>query len=118
MKRPRQVDFQRDTSMGLAPGGLMRQEIYADKFGIDAWDQANPSRCFVHILNSEQWQTATGKPPPANPEHPDTTWAEAVGWALLSGAVIGTARMLATRKAAEYYRHSTGHLPPKLEKVS
>lgn len=67
MKRPRQVDFQRDTSMGLAPGGLMRQEIYADKFGIDAWDQASPSRCFVHILNSEQWQTVTGKPTPGNP---------------------------------------------------
>lgn len=64
------------------------------------------------------WQLATGKPPPANPEHPDTTWAEAVGWALLSGAVVGTARMLATRKAAEYYRRSTGRLPPKMQDVS
>jgi hypothetical protein len=64
------------------------------------------------------WQIATGKPPPTNPEHPDTTWAEAVGWALLSGAIVGTARMLATRKAAEYYRRSTGHLPPKMQEVS
>jgi hypothetical protein len=64
------------------------------------------------------WQLTTGKPPPANPEHPDTTWAEAVGWAVLSGAVVGTARMLATRKAAAYYRRSTGHLPPKMHEVS
>lgn len=51
-------------SMGLAPGGLMRQEIYEDKYGYDAWDMSNSSRCFVHILNSTQWTTATGKPVP------------------------------------------------------
>jgi hypothetical protein len=64
------------------------------------------------------WQLSTGKPPPSNPEHPDTTWPEAVAWAVVSGALIGTARMLATRKAAEYYRRSTGHLPPKMREVS
>jgi hypothetical protein len=31
--------------------------------------------------------------------------------------VIGVARMLATRKAAEYYRNSTGHLPPDMADV-
>ncbi len=60
----------------------------------------------------------TGKNPPANPEAPDTSWAEAAGWALLSGAMMGLARMLATRKAASYYRRSTGHLPPGMEEVS
>jgi hypothetical protein len=64
------------------------------------------------------WQATTGNPPPANPESPDTTWVEAVAWAVLSGAIVGTARMLATRKAAEYYRKSTGHLPPKMQQVS
>lgn len=51
-------------SMGLAPGGLMRQEIYEDEYGYDAWDMSKSSRCFVHILNSAQWTTATGKPVP------------------------------------------------------
>lgn len=60
----------------------------------------------------------TGKNPPANPEAPDTSWAEAAGWALLSGATMGLARMLATRKAASYYRRSTGHLPPGMDEVS
>ncbi|MCA3124005.1 MAG: hypothetical protein ING90_15250 [Rhodocyclaceae bacterium] len=51
-------------AMGLAPGGLMRQEIYEDEYGYDAWDMSRSSRCFVHILNSAQWTIATGKPVP------------------------------------------------------
>lgn len=64
------------------------------------------------------YTTATGHPPPANPATPGTEWHEAVGWALLSGAAMGLARMLATRKAADYYRKSTGHLPPGMEEVT
>jgi Protein of unknown function (DUF4235) len=63
------------------------------------------------------WQTATGKHPPTNPESPDTTWQEAVGWAVISGAAVGVARLLATRTAASYWRRSTGELPPGLEEV-
>ena len=53
--------------MGLAAGGLMRQEIYADREGPDAWDQTRPIRSFVHFLNSAQWQAATGHPAPGKP---------------------------------------------------
>jgi hypothetical protein len=63
------------------------------------------------------WEKATGNPPPANPESPETSWGEALAWAIISGAIVGVARMLATRKAAEYYRKSTGHLPPELEEA-
>ena len=41
--------------MGLAPGGLMRQEIYEDPYGFDSWDTSVRSRCFVHIVNSVQF---------------------------------------------------------------
>jgi hypothetical protein len=64
------------------------------------------------------WQAATGDNPPANPAAPGTRWREAVPFALASGAVMGLARMLATRKAAGYYRKSTGHLPPGMEEVT
>ena len=37
---------------------------------------------------------------------------------MVSGAIIGVVRMLAARKAAEYYRKSTGHLPPKMQEVT
>lgn len=53
--------------MGLAPGGLMRQEIFEDEYGIDAWDQDNGYRCFIHLANSEQYQAITGHPPPHQP---------------------------------------------------
>ena len=63
------------------------------------------------------WKLSTGKKPPSNPEHPDVSMGEAVAWAVASGVAVGLARMLASRKAAEYYRRSTGHLPANLEDV-
>ena len=64
------------------------------------------------------WRAATGSNPPANPAQPGTQWREAIPYALASGAAMGLARMLATRKAASYYRESTGHLPPGMEEVT
>ncbi|MGN6333433.1 MAG: DUF4235 domain-containing protein [Motilibacteraceae bacterium] len=64
------------------------------------------------------WHAAMGTPPPTNPEDPDVTWQEAVGWAVLSGAAVGVARLLATRKAADYWRRSTGSLPKGLQSVT
>jgi subtilisin family serine protease len=58
------------------------------------------------------WKAATGKPPPANPASPDVSMREAVAWAAVSGTIVAVARMLATRRAAQYYARSTGHLPP------
>jgi hypothetical protein len=53
--------------MGLAPGGLMRQKIYMDEYGIDAWDQDDGYRCFMHLANSEMYQAITGHRPPHRP---------------------------------------------------
>ena len=53
--------------MGLAPGGRMRQEIYDDPHGLDVWDEANGSRCFVTMANSAQWMAMTGERPPTVP---------------------------------------------------
>jgi hypothetical protein len=62
------------------------------------------------------WQAVTGAQPPENPEDPDTRWGEAVTWALISGAAVALARLLATRRAAAYYRSSTGELPKALRR--
>ncbi len=64
------------------------------------------------------WRKATGKAPPANPESPETTWAEAVGFAVLSGTALGIARLLARRAAARSWVRATGNLPPGLESVT
>lgn len=63
---------------------------------------------------TSSWRAATGKNPPANPADPDVDLWEAVLWAAASGTAVQLARMLATRKAANYYAKSTGHLPPGL----
>lgn len=53
--------------MGLAPGGRMRQEVYENPYGLDAWDRQHSRRCFVTIANSTQWMAITGERPPTVP---------------------------------------------------
>jgi Protein of unknown function (DUF4235) len=62
------------------------------------------------------WKAATGKHPPENPADPDVQMREAVAWAVVSGTFVALARMVAQRRAANYYRRSAGHLPPQLQK--
>ncbi len=62
------------------------------------------------------WKAATGKQPPENPADPDIDVWEAVAWAAASGTFIALAKMVAQRRAADYYRRSTGTLPPPLRK--
>ena len=45
----------------------MRQEIYEDPYGLDAWDQRHACRCFVTIANSAQGLAITGERPPTEP---------------------------------------------------
>jgi hypothetical protein len=54
-------------AMGLAPGGRMRQQIYADPFDFSDWDVEHSSRCYVHIANSLVWRAITGRNPPTPP---------------------------------------------------
>lgn len=53
--------------MGLAPGGLMRQEIYSDEYGFDVWDTTAGATCYVHIVNSLQYFSVSGASPPHRP---------------------------------------------------
>jgi hypothetical protein len=64
---------------------------------------------------SAAWKLATGDDPPTIPEDPETSWRDAIAWAVVSGAVIGLARLVATRRAAHYYMRSTGELPKALQ---
>ena len=66
--------------MGLASGGLMRQEIYEDAYEFDAWDTSTRSRCFVHILNSVQFFGVTGGEPPHEPVGAQDYTAAGLPW--------------------------------------
>lgn len=53
--------------MGIAPGGKMKQDVYKDPFGIECFDQSARARCYVHLLNSQDWKAVTGENPPPTP---------------------------------------------------
>jgi hypothetical protein len=50
--------------MGLGAGGQVRQRIYPDSYGVDAWDRDNCGRVTVYIANSEQYRQITEREPP------------------------------------------------------
>ena len=69
-----------EMGMGLAPGGRMKQEIYDDHYGLDAWDQRHSSRCFVTIANSAVWTAVTGERPPTVPPTAKEYTEEGLPW--------------------------------------
>ncbi|HJK98459.1 MAG TPA: hypothetical protein RMF84_14615, partial [Polyangiaceae bacterium LLY-WYZ-14_1] len=54
-------------AMGLAAGGRMKQKIYPDPHGLDAWQDAPAARVFAHLCPVEVWREITGEPPPPTP---------------------------------------------------
>jgi hypothetical protein len=66
--------------LGLSPGGKISQKIYEDSYGVEAWDIENSARCFVHTVNSEQFETITGLCPPASPITREKYIEQAMPW--------------------------------------
>ncbi len=62
------------------------------------------------------WKFIRGQKSPENPADPDNEWKEAIAFAILSGAIVGLARMLASRQTAAVFAKSTGRLPKDLQK--
>jgi len=46
------------------------------------------------------WRAATGNEPPQDPDAEDTTWKQALTWAVVTGAIIGVARALSQKGAS------------------
>ncbi len=67
-------------AMGLAPGGMMHQNIEEDPYGIRDWDRKATGRCFVHIANSLVWQSITGSEPPHPPPTANSYNAAGLPW--------------------------------------
>ena len=62
------------------------------------------------------WKAAMGKPAPKNQHDPSASNKQAALYAIASTAAIAGAKVLATRKAADYYTKSAGHPPEALQK--
>lgn len=59
------------------------------------------------------WQRA-GKDSTVDPDNPHTPVGEALALSVLTAAAAALAKTLFTRKAAQYYEHSSGQLPQPL----
>jgi hypothetical protein len=64
------------------------------------------------------WRVATGKKPPMSGRHPDVGAREAVGWAVVEGALIELVKVGVRRWTANYWVRSTGNLPPGMKPLS
>jgi len=70
LKRKAGADFEcleSRSQMGIAPGGKIKQQIYADSFATEDWDEQQIGKCFVHIANSQSWRQITHSAPPTKP---------------------------------------------------
>lgn len=63
--------------------------------GLAAMAAAFAARKLIALI----WTRATGKEPPLHPEDPQVGLNEALGWAVITGVGVETARLLATRAA-------------------
>jgi len=66
-QRPRGPEVSASSSMGLAAGGRIRQKVYEDPYGLDAWQSHGTSRWVVHLLNVEQFRRRTHREPGPSP---------------------------------------------------
>lgn len=60
---------------------------------------------------SKGWKVMTGRPVPIKGDFEHERTRDVVAYAALSSMLVVGARVAAERKAAQYYRQSTGHLP-------
>jgi hypothetical protein len=59
-----------------------------------------------------------GTDPPGNPEDPEVSAREALGWALVSGIAIGLTRRVATRGVTRFFRDLYAEVPEDANKVA
>jgi hypothetical protein len=57
------------------------------------------------------WTKATGHKPPTNPEDPQETLVEALGWSVLVGITVAVVRVLAIRAVASRTLNSADREP-------
>lgn len=57
----------KSAEMGLAAGAKLTQEISADPYSFDIWDESKAEKIFIHVVNAEMWEKITGEKCPTSP---------------------------------------------------
>ncbi|WP_347353923.1 DUF4235 domain-containing protein [Intrasporangium sp.] len=65
-------------------------------------------------LAPKLWRMLTGRPVPVKSDYDGTRTRDVVAYTALSAMLLAGMKILGERKAAKYFRDSTGHLPAHL----
>jgi hypothetical protein len=110
---------QAGVAMGLAPGGRIRQRIYADPHGVDAWLAEPSAMLTIHIVDSVAYESITGRPPPPSPIDAQTYRERGLPWLDLYDehmpAVPGSARLRGLRPVSSSVDH--GDAPQPIHRI-
>lgn len=69
------------------------------------------------MLATAAWRAVTGRKPPTAADNPEVELREAIGWAVVGGALVQVVKVGVRRQTAQYWVRSTGHLPPGMKGV-
>lgn len=104
------------SSMGLAAGGRMRQEIYPDIFELDDWDIEAAERVFVSLVHAKDWKTITGESAPNAPPTAQEYSAAGLPWfdyyGKDQGALSGGKKLGSVKSVAQFFKEKTGATLP------
>ena len=89
MRMPRPAEAA-PRELAVGAGGSIRQKIYPDPHGRDAWDSANCGRAGVILLEARSFAALTGLEPPPTPIEPATYTAHGLPWFDLYDEDAGT----------------------------
>ena len=97
-------------------GAVVEQEQHVDEedkvWAIAATLASLGAAKLTKNLLSKSWEKRRGSVP-GNPATDDTTWNEALVWAVVSGVAVGVVRLLAQRGVAFAFEKSGSGLPAK-----
>jgi tetratricopeptide (TPR) repeat protein len=66
--------------MGIAAGGRIKQQVLADGYGSDSWDELVFRDVVIYIVNSEAYQRVTGRSTPPSPITADQYARHKIPW--------------------------------------
>jgi len=77
---PERLSLPEPRALGLGAGGEVRQKVYPDPHGVDAWDPASVARVHVHLVLPDEYRRITGEEPPPSPVDAATYAAHGLPW--------------------------------------
>ena len=77
-------EFNMCLDMGMGQGGMIKQSIEEDPYGVDDWDFENAQRVFVSMVDAREWRKVGGEYV-STPITPETYEKEGIPWFNLEG---------------------------------